>query len=166
MPGACMHSQPGDLCAVTHPCPLGEQFCMSWCSHEYNLSFCCVRSLLPVSSRQCHHYCFWFTAFGHSRPSFLVSCLFTVDFSLIHGPGVSSGQSLTLMISVSPKLSLALKPNPREKPGVMKQHFQGSSLANKEKSHPEVSLLRINTLLLSQWMTSLFGVWHFCYKWM
>lgn len=65
--------------------------------------------------------------------SFLVSCLLTVDFSLICSPGVSSGQSFILMIAVSPKLSLALKPNPKEKPGVMKQHFQGSSLANKEK---------------------------------
>lgn len=52
--------------------------------------------------------------------SFLVSCLLTVDFSLIHSLDVSSGQSFTLMIGVSPKLSLALKPNPREKPGVMK----------------------------------------------
>lgn len=96
--------------------------------------------------------------------SFLVSCLLTVDFSLIHGSGVSSGQSFTMMIGVSPELSLALKTSPREKPDIMKQYFQGSSLANKDKSPPEVPLLRINILLLSQWMSSLFGVWHFCYK--
>lgn len=91
-----------------------------------------------------------------------MSCLLTVDFSLIHSPGVSSGQSFTLMMGVSPKLLLAFKLNPREKPGVMKQHFH--ILGNKEKSPSEVSLLGINMPLLGQWMISLFGVSDFCYK--
>lgn len=106
-------------------------FCVSRCSYKCNLSWY-VRSQLLVSSNVSSNTfgllpsgTLSWIHFLLGEPSF--DCRFP-SCSFIHRHGVSSGHSLTLMIGVYPKLSLALnKPSPKEKPGITKHRLQGMS---------------------------------------